>query len=118
MDVLVDRFIEASVSNNFPMLKMLHDMDSKVSMISLEITPSNCCKSTKEQTAKFTRLNEALRLDVPYDLKTCVRILTAEEARNLLRDSEEVRFVANPEVPPTFAFKWKEVPKVSKYCSS
>jgi hypothetical protein len=111
MDALVEKFAEVTVQNNFSIFKELHDMNNKVSLISVKITPSNCCKSSTEQNAKFTRLNEALGIDISYNLESCVHKLNDVDARDILKDSEPVILVAGSGTP-TFSFDWV-IPKVS-----
>lgn len=55
---LVKKFVDATIQRNFSILKELHDLKNRMSFISVEITPSNCCELTKEQLTQFTRLNE------------------------------------------------------------
>ena len=89
-------------------------MNNKVSLISVEITPSNCCKSNKEQSSKYTRLNEALGVDISHDLQSYVRKLSPADALELLNGSEPVVLVTGGEAP-VFTYQWV-VPKVSMIC--
>ena len=107
----MEKFAAVTVQNNFSIFKELHDMNNKVSFISLEITPSNCCKSSKEQVGKFGRLNEALGIDIFHNLENCVQKLKDVDAREFLKDSEPVILVAGSGTP-AFKFNWV-VPKVS-----
>ena len=89
MDVLVSKFAAAVTAefaaamtrNNFRIEKELHDLNNKVSLINIEITPSVCCKSSKEQTSNFNRLNEALRVEIRRDFEGM--ILEGSESSSL-----------------------------------
>jgi hypothetical protein len=94
----LDAIAQQIRESNFTLYKELKDLKDKVSFISVEITPSVCCKSNKEQTAKFSRLNEALRLDVSPNIEGSVIKLTAATAQELLQGT--------PPVDRNFAFTW------------
>lgn len=105
MDALVEKFAEVTVRNNFSIFKELHDMNNKVSLISVEITPSNCCKSSKEQSLKFAGLNEALGIDITHDMESFVQKLNVVDALEIFKDSEPVILVAGNGTP-AFLFEW------------
>lgn len=104
-DALVEKLAEVHDKINFTILKELHDIRNKVSLIS---DPSTCCKSTKEAASKLTTLNEALRMDIADNFSDCIENLSTEEAQKLLENTPPVSLVSGI-AAPAFTYKWKKV---------
>lgn len=105
VECLFKKFTEITIKSNFSINKNLLDINNKVSLISIDITPSNCCKSTKEHSAKFFRLNEALRIDIGHDLERIIEKLSIEDANELLKDCEPL--TSDGKTPPVFEnYNW------------
>ena len=86
-------------------------MYKKVSLISVVITPSNRCKLSKEQSARFTGLNEALGIDITHNSDRCIQKLNEVDAHDILKGSGPAILVAGNGTP-AFLLNWL-IPKVS-----
>lgn len=73
-------FVNATRSQSFAMIKEMRDMKQQLSYLDINITPSICCKSNKEQSARFMRLNEALRFKFSHEIEKAAVQLPAEFA--------------------------------------
>ena len=113
MSAILKQFTEVIQQNNFNILKELHDISNKLSFIRVDLTPSDCCKSNKERIAHFIHLNDALMMDVAYNLVEYVQMLSLSDSE-LLCASEPMTTLIDGSDAPAFSYTWEEseVPEV------
>ena len=108
MSAILKQFTAVIHQNNFNILKELHDIKNKLSFIRIDITPSDCCKSNKEQITHFNHLNDALMIDVAYNLAESVQILSLSDSELLCASEPVITYIDGSEAP-VFSHTWEEL---------